>query len=325
MKKIRHAIETALLRFATWLLPKLPHPVLLFLSDVVGTLAYAIDYRGRATAKENLRVAFAREHITPEQVNRIALASYRTFARTFLDLFWSMKMTREISEKQIQIAWEDAETETIAKDRGALWVTAHYGSFEMVSLATGFRGFSWGVIAQDFKNPEITKIFSQLREGSGHHIIPREGAMVRVVKELKRKGHIGLLSDLTIPPNKTATVIECFGLKTCVTTLHTNLAERVKVPVIQGLCRGLPDGTYQVNVRKPLEASDYPSSRAMAQDVWNWFEERIRATPEAWMWMYKHWRYLPGTEEDTRYPAYANASKPFREMLATQAADKLTS
>ncbi len=322
MKKIRHAIETVLLRFATWLLPKLPHPVLLILSDLVGTLAYFIDYRGRATAKENLRVAFAREHITPEQVTRIAQASYRSFARTFLDLFWSLKITREMCEQQVRIVWEDPKTEEIARERGALWVTAHYGSFEMVSLTTGFRGFSWGVIAQDFKNSEITKIFSQLRQVSGHHIIPREGAMVRVVKELKRKGHIGLLSDLTIPPNKTATIIECFGLKTCVTTLHTNLAERVKVPVVQGLCLGLPDGSYRVDVRKPLEAADYSSSHAMAQDVWNWFEQRIRATPEAWMWMYKHWRYLPGTEDDGRYPAYANASKPFREMLADASAAK---
>ncbi len=24
------------------------------------------------------------------------------------------------------------------------------------------------------------------------------------------------------------------------------------------------------------------------------------------MWMYKHWRHLPGTEVDPRYPDYAN-------------------
>ena len=34
------------------------------------------------------------------------------------------------------------------------------------------------------------------------------------------------------------------------------------------------------------------------------------------MWMYKHWRYLPGSEQDPKYPVYANPSKPFRELLA---------
>lgn len=316
MKKIRQAIETSLIHFATWLLPKLPRPVVLLLSNVVGTLSYFIDYRGRETAHENLRVAFARESITPEQVRRIAQASYRTFARTFLGLFSTLKMTRESAAEHVRIHWEDPHAEAIARERGAIWVTAHFGNFEMVSLAMGFRGFSWGVVAQDFKNPAITDVFTQLRARSGHYIIPREGAMLRVVKELKRKGSIGLLSDLTIPPNKTAAAIECFGLKTCVTTLHTNLSERLSVPVLQGVCLGLEDGTYRVDVRKNIDASSYPSSRDMAQDVWNWFEQRIRATPEAWMWMYKHWRYLPGTEEDARYPAYANANRQFREMIA---------
>lgn len=316
MKKFRQAAESALIRFATWLLPKLPLRVSLFLGDAAGVLAYAVDFRGRETAHENLRAAFGPEHITPDQVRRIACASYRTFARTFIDLFSSLNLTREACAQRVQIRWEDPQAEDVARARGALWVTAHYGNFEMVSLAMGFRGFSWGVVAQEYKNPVLTEVFTKLREGSGHHIIMRDGAMVRVMKEVKRGGHIGLLSDLTIPPNKTATVIECFGLKTCVTTLHTNLAERTGVPVIQGVCLGLPDGGYRVQVRRHVEPTEFKSTSEMAQDVWNWFEERIREHPEAWMWMYKHWRYLPGLERDPRYPAYANPNKQFREMLS---------
>jgi lauroyl/myristoyl acyltransferase len=262
-----------------------------------------------------LRAAFAREGISEEQVRRIARASYRTFARTFVDLFSSLGLSREECARRVQIQWEDAETEEIARARGALWVTAHYGNFEMVSLAMGFRGFSWGVVAQEYKNPALTEVFTRLREGSGHRIIMREGAMVRVMKEMKRGGHIGLLSDLTIPPNKTATAIECFGLKTCVTMLHTNLAVRTGAPVVQGVCLGLPDGSYRVMVRRHLEAAAYVSAQEMTQDVWDWFEARIREHPEAWMWMYKHWRYLPGLERDGRYPAYANANRAFREMM----------
>jgi lauroyl/myristoyl acyltransferase len=315
VKKILRAIETALIRSATWLLPKFSRRTILLLSDAVGSVAYAVDYRGRATAQENLRVAFAREHITPEQARRIAHASYRTFARTFIDLFCSLKLTQETCAERVDIRWENPESEEIAKKRGALWVTAHFGNFEMVSLTMGFRGFSWGVVAQEYKNPVLTEVFTRLREGSGHHIIMREGAMVRVMKEITRGGHIGLLSDLTIPPNRTAAAIECFGLKTCVTTLHTSLAKRTGVPVIQGVCLGLPDGTYRVLARRHLEASEYASPHEMAQDVWNWFEQRIRENPEAWMWMYKHWRYLPELERNAKYPAYANPNKQFRAML----------
>jgi hypothetical protein len=43
------------------------------------------------------------------------------------------------------------------------------------------------------------------------------------------------------------------------------------------------------------------------------------------MWMYKHWRYLPGLERDPRYPAYANPNKQFREMLAGLGVTQLSS
>ena len=44
-------------------------------------------------------------------------------------------------------------------------------------------------------------------------------------------------------------------------------------------------------------------------------EKAIRAYPEGWLWMYKHWRYLPGTERDPIYPDYANRYEPFRKMV----------
>ena len=318
MKKIRHAIETLLVQFAAWLLPRLSRPAILFLSDGVGALAYSIDYRGRATAMENLRVAFAAEKITPDQCRRIALGSYQTFARTFLDLFWSLKLTRENCGEFIEIRHRTPGTEKTAHERGALWVTPHFGNFELVSLAMGFRGFAWTVVAQDFKNPALTGIFKRLREGSGHTIIPQEGAMLRLVKELKRKGHAALLTDLTIRPNKTATAIDCFCLKTCVTTLHASLSRRLKLPVVAGVCLPLKDGRYRVTSQL-LDPADFRSDAAMAQAVWDTFEAHIRETPEAWLWMYKHWRFLPGLESaHPAYPAYANPSRPFRDMLEAQ-------
>ncbi len=316
MKKIRQAIETSLVRLAAWLLPRLPRSTILFIANVVGHVAHRFDHRGRLAAHENLRAAFAREGITPEQITRIARASYQTFARTFLDLFWSLRLTRENHSEFLSIHFMDPGTEALARRKGAVWVTPHFGNFELVSLAMGFRGFAWTVVAQDFKNPALTSIFKRLREGSGHTIIPQEGAMLRLVKELKRQGHAALLTDLNIRPNKTAAAIDCFGLKTCVTTLHASLSRRLDLPVIAGVCLPLPDGGYRVTAAPPFLPERFTSNEAMAQAVWDWFELRIRENPEAWLWMYKHWRYLPTLVQDPAYPDYANPSKPFREMLA---------
>lgn len=315
MKKIRYLLETAIVRCAVCLLPKFSRRLILGFSEVVGAIAYLADYRGRATAEENLRVAFARENITPDQIRRIARASYQTFTRTFLDLFWSLKLTRENYQNHVIIDFQDPASEARAHDMGALWVTPHFGNFEMVSLAIGFRGIRFTVVAQDFKNAALTDFFTQLRQGSGHIVIPQQGAMLRLMKDLKRKGHAGLLTDLNIRPNKTATVIECFGLKTCATTLHTSLSQRLNLPLFTGTCRPLDDGSYYLQINAPLNPKDFDSPAVMAQVVWDRFEADIRKTPEAWLWMYKHWRYLPGNNDDARYPNYANPNRLFYDMV----------
>jgi KDO2-lipid IV(A) lauroyltransferase len=316
VKNIRQALETALVTFAAWAMPKLPRRVILAMAWLTGWIAYLVDFRGRETAHENLRAAF-RGQITEEQVHRISVASYQTFARTFLDLFWATRLTKKNYAEFVHIRFENSAIEDLARQRGAIWVTAHFGNFEVVSYVWGFRGFPWVVVAQDFQNPALTEIFRRLRQNSGHTIIPSEGAMLRLVKTLSKKGHAGLLTDLNIKPNKMAAVIECFGLKTCVTTLHTNLAKRIGLPIITGVCLPLPDGNYRVHAHAALEPATFATPRDMAQEVWNRFEKEILDMPEAWLWMYKHWRYLPGKddERDLRYPPYANALRAFRDLM----------
>ena len=89
------------------------------------------------------------------------------------------------------------------------------------------------------------------------------------------------------------------------------------MPVISGTCAPLPDGGYLVRINRAFEPSAFATPAAMAQAVWDVFEERIRETPEAWLWMYKHWRYLPDTASATqRIPTTRNTGRSSRKLRA---------
>lgn len=315
VKTIRYFIELQIIRLAAWIIPRLPRGLILATARGIGSIAYLLDARGRRTALENLRAAFG-EKYTPQQRTTIARKSYQNFARTFLDLFWARSLTPGNWEKHVQIQLDDPGAEAQARTTGAIWVTPHFGNFEFVSLIWGFRDFQFTVVAQDFKNPGITDLFTMLRQHSGHVVIPQEGAMLRLVKSLKRQGHAGLLTDLNIKPGRAATVIECFGLKTCVPTLHVTLAQRLGLSIITGVCIPWADGTYRVQIFSAIRPTPEDDISAVTQQVWDHFEKAIREHPECWMWMYKHWRYLPTEKADPAYPDYANPSTPFRKLLA---------
>jgi lauroyl/myristoyl acyltransferase len=179
-------------------------------------------------------------------------------------------------------------------------------------------GFQLTVVAQDFKNAALTDIFTKARSASGHTLIPQQSAMLRLTKILMRKGHAAFLSDLSMRPSKAAGLIECFGFKTCVPLLHVLLAQRSGLAVLPAVTIPKEDGRFAVKLYTCLWPTKNDAPADIAQQCWDVFEKEIRAQPELWLWMYKHWRYLPGDSTDARYPDYANASKPFAKLVKTQ-------
>jgi hypothetical protein len=68
----------------------------------------------------------------------------------------------------------------------------------------------------------------------------------------------------------------------------------------------------------PVPLEDGISLQAAAQACWDVFEPVLRDHPEQWMWLYKHWRYLPEGADPAHYPAYANRSKAFDRLCAAR-------
>jgi lauroyl/myristoyl acyltransferase len=295
-------------------IPLLPRKGSHLFSRVLGSLAFHADRRGRTTAIENLTLIFGEEK-SESEIHRIARDSYRYFAQTVVDHFWSSRLTRDNYETYCEIVVEDPEAAEKARETGAIWVTPHYSNFEWISIVLGFRDYRFTIVAQDFKNSSLTDIYKKNREVTGHKIISQRGAIVRLLKSLKRGGHAAFLTDLTIKPTKAATLIDCFGKKTCVTSIHAELMKRTGLTVMPGLCIPRSDGPYLLKSFKPLKFGPDDNAQTIAQACWNIFEPHIRENPAPWLWMYKHWRYLPSGEEDY-YPDYANRHEGFDALQA---------
>lgn len=313
-KKIRYRLEWVALQWLYFAIPLLPRKLAHLLSKGLGSLAFMVDKRGRITAIENLTLVFGKER-DERAIRLLARDSYRSFAQTVVDQFWSSRLNPDNYEQFCEMQIDDMESVEMALETGAIWVTPHYGNFEWIALIMGFRGYKFTIVAQDFRNPSLTETYKKNREVSGHEVIPQRGAIMRLLKNLKRGGHAAFLTDLTIRPSKPATIIECFGRKTCVTAIHAELMKRTGLPVIPGICIPRPDGTYLLRGFKALKFAPDDTEHSIAQACWDVFEPVIRENPAPWLWMYKHWRFAPRGEE-SRYPSYACHSTGFDEVIA---------
>lgn len=313
-KKIRYKIEWLGLVWLYFAIPLLPRRAAHGLSRLLGSLAFLADKRGRRTALENLELIFGAEK-DPAEIRLLARDSYRSFAQTVIDQFWSRRLNADNYERYCTLQIDDPDALEEAKETGAIWITPHYGNFEWVGLLMGFRGYHFTIVAQDFKNPSLTDIYRKNREISGHEVISQRGAIRKLLANLKSGGHAAFLTDLTIKPSKPATIIECFGKMTCVTAIHAELMKRTGLPVIPGICIPKPDGTYLIRGFKRLTFGPEDTDQSIAQACWNVFEPVIRENPAPWLWMYKHFRYRPAGQE-SGYPSYAGPCENFEEVRA---------
>lgn len=317
MKKLRYFLESAALHGVAWLFPKLPRGVILGISNTIGDLAYLLDKRGRSTAHQNLRMAFGDE-MTEQRRREVAKGSYRTFALTFLDLFWAPALTPGNWKQHVKLTFDGPADEAAAHEKGAIWVTPHYGNFEFICLACGYIDFKFLVVTEDFKNPPLTNIFRKLRAHTGHEVISNRSAMIRLIKFLKKQGNAAMLTDLTTPPSKNTAVIRCFGQLTCVTTMHVLVAERTGVVILPGLCAIQPDGSYHARLLDIVHRRPDETVPELTQRIWDGFESEIRKHPERWLWMYKHWRYRPTQEPRPDFPEYSRYSPKFEQFAKDQ-------
>jgi lauroyl/myristoyl acyltransferase len=312
-KRFRHRLEWLAVSALGRVVPLLPRIVCYSLGRVIGAAAARLDRAGRRVALANLTCAFG-DSMSAAERESTARESYQHFAQTMLDLFWSPRLRPDNFADYIEFTEEDFASVGVKPDEPFVFGCYHYGNFEWLSLAGGFIGRRGTIITQEFKNPLLDAIFKRLREQSGHNMVAREGGIIRLYKTLRRSGHAAILIDLTIPPKIPTVVIECFGLKTSVTFAHAWLHQQTGVPLITAHCEPLPRGRYRVVLHRP-KFPEGASLQQIAQACWDEFEPHVREHPAPWLWMYKHWRYRPGSADRAGYPFYANFSEDFEIRL----------
>lgn len=316
-KRFRYRLEYVGLVAAAALIHRLPYDTLQPLASAIGRLVFALDRAGRATALENLRVAFGRR-FSPEEREDIARQSYENFARTMLCLFWSPNLNRQNYQEIIRVEGLDSDPAHAEPTHPGVYFLGHFSNFEWLALFSSYALSPGILIAQNFKNEKLNPIFDRLRSGTGHQMIPRERALIRMLRFVRQGGKVGAAADLSIDPRLGALPIKCFGLWTAGSPMASLLSQREKAPLFLVEMIPAEDGKFRMVLHPRLRVPEGAKDWEIAQLCWDALEPHIRAHPELWLWNYKQWRFRPADAPKADYPAYARPAKRFDKMVASR-------
>lgn len=299
--------EAILLIFSLAWVPLLPRPALLCLSRTLGSLGYRFSRRLRLLGEANLDFAFGKEK-TEEEKLAILRATFQHFALVVADIVWFSFRTRARVEKYVVF---DESCGPTFETGGKLFLTGHYGNWEINGLASAHVGHPVMSIAAALKNPIVNDLFIRIRERTGQVILPQQGAARGLLKGLKNGNKIAVLLDQNTHPRDGGIFVDYFGTPVCVSSAPAALAIKVGVQTVAVTC--VPDnrGIYTVHVHEVIEAPG-PGPNAVArltQAMTSAMERVVRAQPQYWLWMYKRWRHIPDGADPSHFPDYARPLK----------------
>jgi lauroyl/myristoyl acyltransferase len=311
VKKLRYWFEYIGVGAVLRIVPLLAIGLVRLLADGAGWLVYHLDRKNRRVALANLEAAFG-DKFTAKERERIARRSVQVFGRSFLELFWTPRLTASNVGKYITIEDEELLQSILSTkaSRPVVGVTIHFGNFEWASAYYALRGYTGLILMQRFKNDRLTSLFQRLRETSGQTSVTQENSMVRFFKALKRGVPVGILIDLTLKMSDPAVIFRTFGLPMRATMMHAVLHDRTRAPIMPFVALPRKGGGYLIRAFEPIQFPAKTPYHKIAQACWDKFEPLIREHPEQWLWGYKHWRYRPANPEKA-HPFYANQSELF--------------
>ena len=303
---IRQRIEVALFAVGMVLLPLLPRRCVVLLAHGLGSLGYYCSRKQRVLARANIQLAFGKQLSRREQA-RIAEQSFRTFALLLLDLFWFRRSTASRVERYVVL---DESFENLFRTRPAIIVTAHFGNWEALGLAIAREGYPVVSVAAPLANPFVDRALNRLRTSTGQRIIPKEGAVRRLLRELRGGAGTAMLLDQNTLPRDGGVFVPFFGLPVPISRAAVRLAARSGASIVPVFSVPQPDGSYRGYALAPIPVVRDVDEDEMTARLAKMMEQQIRENPGHWLWMYRRWKLVPEGGDREQFPWYA---RPIRD------------
>jgi KDO2-lipid IV(A) lauroyltransferase len=176
--------------------------------------------------------------------------------------------------------------------RGVLFFTGHFGYWEMHAIAQPLRGRPVSVLARPLDNPRLNELLEAIRTKTGNTVIYRQGAVRKVLRELKLNRGVAFLIDQHLH-TPDAVYVDFFQRPAATTSALAALAFRTGAPVIPVFALPLPHGRYRLIYEHPVEIADTDAAdaiRDLTQRCTDVLEMYVRRYPHLWLWMHRRWR-----------------------------------
>jgi Kdo2-lipid IVA lauroyltransferase/acyltransferase len=287
---MRHRLEYLAVRSVVACLRVLPVALVERVGGLVGLAVYAFDGAHRRIAQRNVAAAFPSRSTADQGV--IVRGAFVHFGRLLFELLKFSTLTPGAMLAHVEFEGEERVRQAYAQGKGVLFVTGHFGFWELQAMVHALRLRPMAVVARALDNRALNDLLERIRTRTGNTVIYRQGTIRRVLRLLHGGEGVGILIDQHIQ-SRDAIYVDFFDRPAATTSIVAALALRTGAPVVPLFALPLGGGRYRMIYEHPIQP---PSANAVnavhefTQRCTDVLEMYVRRHPELWLWMHRRWR-----------------------------------
>jgi KDO2-lipid IV(A) lauroyltransferase len=287
---VKHQLEYLGVRLFIAMVRVMPMALVDRAGALVGHAVYLFDRTHRRIAARNVAAAFPGRSSAERQT--IVRGAFAHFGRLLMQLLKFSTLSTEEMLARVEFEGEEHVRAAHAQGRGVLFVTGHFGYWELQAMVHALRLRPMAVVARALDNPGLNALLERIRTRTGNSVIYRQGTLRRILRTLQAGDGVGILIDQHIM-TRDAIYVDFFNRPAATTAAVATLALRTGAPVVPLFALPLGGGRYRMVYEPPVvpPAADRADAvQEFTQRCTDVLEMYVRRNPELWLWMHRRWR-----------------------------------
>ncbi|MCI7015377.1 MAG: lipid A biosynthesis lauroyl acyltransferase [Campylobacter sp.] len=170
-----------------------------FLKSLVSAF-YHLDKKHTNIMRVNLKMCFA--SLKDDEIERLIKKNYYNFALFAAEFLLNQNTTKEQILSKISFENEELFNSVLSQNRPIIVQTAHYGNWELFSLAMAARYGAVSIIGRALDSAKMNEILSANRTRFDIELIDKKSAVKQALKALNNRRLLGILVDQNTAKNE---------------------------------------------------------------------------------------------------------------------------
>jgi len=261
----------------------------------ISQTVYLLHGKLRRVGMRNLAMAFPEK--TEAERRRILRGVFTSLGRELAELCQFPRYTLEnVDEVVVYDGLENYE-HAYARKKGVLFLTAHFGGWELSAFVHSLHGHWLHVIMRPMDNPYLDRLLQSYRTMHGNRVVPKDDFVRGLLAAMKSGETVGILMDTNMTPPQ-GVFVDFFGILACTASGLARIALRTDAAVVPGFTiwddalgkyRLRFDPALELIRTGDLEADIVANTQVFTKVI----EDYVRRYPDQWLWVHRRWKTRP--------------------------------